>query len=144
MDYRDRIISDIARDDCKQICRKVIFALQRMTEGLGSGEDSPLKNIWDEVCVQVKFQESIDWGLYLDTVRTIVSFEVGRFDARRKQAIWLQTRSGIDWYIENDDQEQTPGYCDEDITEYILNDFVLTGALNWRNKRIEKYLESFY
>ena len=144
MDYRDRIISDIAKADCTQICRKVILALQKMTEGMQSGDDSPLKNIWDEVCAQVQFQKSIFWDLYLDTIRAIIVFEVERLDARRKPAIWLQTREGMDWEIDNDDDQQAPRYCDDDITEHILCDVVLTRAANWSNKRIEKYLESSY
>ncbi len=132
MDYRDRIISDIAKADCAQICRKVILALPKMTDGIQSGDNSPLKNIWDEVCVQVRYHQSAFWDLYLYTIRTIIVSEVERFEARRKPAIWLQTREGMEWEINNDDDQQAPGYCDDDITEHILCDVVLTRSAFWR------------
>ncbi len=103
MDYRDNIISDIAEAECKHVCRKVIRALQRTTEGMQTGDDTPLKNIWEEVCVQIQFYQSVFWGLYLHTIGTIIWAEVECF---------------------------------------ILNDYVLSEALNWSNKRIEKYIES--
>ena len=42
IDYRDRMISDIARREARRISRKVILSLQRMTEGLQSGDDTRL------------------------------------------------------------------------------------------------------
>src|SRR5262245_17782809 len=142
MDYRDEIISEIAKVECERICRGVIHALQRMTDGMQSGDDTPLKNIWDEVCVQVQLQQSFFWDLYLDTIRLVIRPAVQTLDVSRKQAIWLQTSYGIDWVIENDGPE-VPPFCEDDIDDYILNDFVLSKAADWRNKRIEEYLESF-
>jgi hypothetical protein len=142
MDYRNKIISDIAERECKRICRKVILLLQKMTEGLHSGDDSPLRNIWDEVCVQVQFQESVYWDVYLDTIRTIISPAVEALDVSSKQAIWLQTSGGMDWEAETEDEndhQQVPSCSVADITEYILNDFVLARAVNWTNQRIERY-----
>ena len=49
----DKILAEIARKACERISRKVILAIQKMTEGRLSGDDSGLKNLWDEVCCQV-------------------------------------------------------------------------------------------
>ena len=43
MDYRDSIVVDIAQMECSRITRKAILALQKMTEGMQSGDDTPLK-----------------------------------------------------------------------------------------------------
>ena len=54
MNPRDKIISRLADLECKRVSRKVIRNLQRLTEGMQSGDDSVLANVWDEVCVQVR------------------------------------------------------------------------------------------
>jgi len=59
MDYRDNLIEEIASIESKRIVRRVIQFLQQMTEGRLSGDDSGLRNVWDEVCVQVRGQESV-------------------------------------------------------------------------------------
>jgi len=111
-----------------------------MTEGMQSGDDSPLKNVWDEICVQVQGEESIMFDAYLDTIRSFIQDEVKKLDIQTKQVIWLQTNEGIDWEEDNSNQD-SPIYCEDDIAEYILQRFVLPEAANWNNKRIEKYLE---
>ncbi|MBS3948993.1 MAG: hypothetical protein KGZ57_11990 [Dethiobacter sp.] len=53
MNYKDKIISDIAESACEIIAKKVIRKLQQLKDML-SGDDTPLKNVWDEICVQVQ------------------------------------------------------------------------------------------
>ncbi|WP_080879233.1 hypothetical protein [Nitrospira sp. ND1] len=142
MNYRDNIIADLARSECETLSRKVIRSLTKMTDGMQSGDDTPLKNIWDEICVQVQGQESVMWDAYLDTIESLILGELVGLDSATKQAIWLQTDDGTDWSVENEDQDgqDVPIVC-EDIAKYILDGFVLLAATNWTNKRIEKYLE---
>jgi hypothetical protein len=105
-----------------------------------SGDDTPLKNVWEEICVQVQGEESIMWDAYTDTTASLIQNEVKRLDIQTKQVIWLQTEEGIDWE-EDYKNQNAPVYCEDDIAEYILQRFVLSVATNWTNKRIEKYLE---
>jgi hypothetical protein len=142
MNYRDKIISDLAEAECKNFSRRIIQTLTKMTNGMQSGDDTPLKNIWDEICVQVQDEKSGMWDHYLDTIQSLILGEVVGLDAATKQAIWLQTEEGMDWQFENEDQEvqEVSGVC-EDIARYILDNFVLSAAADWSNKRIEKYLE---
>jgi len=114
-----------------------------MTSEMQSGDDSCLKNVWDEVCVQVQGQESTVWDAYLDTIRQLISAYLDELDVELKRAIWLQTDAGIDWAT-NEDQEDTREHDiplpddTEDITEHILAD-VLSSAADWTNARIERY-----
>lgn len=145
MNYRDKIISDLAEAACKRLSQKVIGFLTKMTDRMQSGDDTPLKNIWDEICVQVQDEKSGMWDHYLDSIQPIILGVVVELDAATKQAIWLQTDEGIDWKLDNEDQEdqedqKVPIVC-EDIAKYILDGFVLSAAGDWTNKRIEKYLE---
>jgi len=142
MTYRDKIISDLAEAECKSLSRKVIRSLTKRTDGMQSGDGTFLKNIWDEICVQVQGEESAMWDDYLDTIESLIFGEVAGLDTATKQAIWLQTDEGIDWKFDNENNEdqKVPIDC-EDIAKYILDGFVLSAAADWTNKRIEKYLE---
>lgn len=51
MNYRDKIILDIAESACETIAKKVIRKFQQ-SKDMMSGDDTLLKNVWDEICVQ--------------------------------------------------------------------------------------------
>ena len=112
-----------------------------------SEDDSLLKNFWDEVCVQAQFEESYMWDAYLDTISRFINNEIQKLKQFVLEAIFLQTDAGMDWQLEiedelseNENQESIP-VCDEDITEYILQNYVLSDAMDYTNKRIRKYFE---
>ena len=140
MDYRDGIIKDIARRECKRISQKTILTLQKMKDGMQSGEDSPLQNIWDEVCVQVQSDYSVMWSAYADTIEGIIQCDVDLLDPPTKKAIWLQTEGYTDW-DEEDDAESVP-WSDEDIVRYILRAYVLSDAADWHNEGLSVILIS--
>lgn len=160
IDYRDEIITSIAETACNKLTKKVIRELQGMTKDLLSGEDSGLKNIWDEICVQVRFEHSIYWGVYLNVIETIIGSELDKRDLTIRTAIWLQSDEGRTWAEEEDDyqdykedpdyheyrnRESTkPDVNDFETSYYILHNYVLSAADNWTNKRIEDYLSSYY
>ena len=144
LDYRDNIIAGIAKTECLKISRKIIRTLQRMTDGMQSGDDTPLKNIWEEICVQVQHEESVMWDVYLSTVSQIILPEVEKLDTHIKQAIWLQTYEGMDWEDEVADDEEgrkIAPFSEEDITQHILHSYILSRAGEWNNKRIEQFLD---
>lgn len=97
MDYRDRIVLEIAERESERLCREIIHILKQMTEGMQSSDDSPLESVWDEVCVQVQSQESATWEFYLETIRDILADEVEKLAGPEKQSIWLQADEGIRW-----------------------------------------------
>ncbi len=84
INYKDKIISGISENVCKKVSAKVIRILQKMTEGLLTGDDTPLKNIWDEICVQVQDQESCYWDNYLETISTFIETEVTKLNNTTK------------------------------------------------------------
>jgi hypothetical protein len=138
MDPRDRVISSIADPECQRISRKVIRSLQGMTEGMQSGDDTCLKNLWDEVCVQVQGEESFIWDLYLDTIKSIITGYLPELDGALKQAIWLQTPNGMEW--EPTEEEKEVPYSEDDISEHILSEYLLASAGSWSNDRIKTYI----
>lgn len=143
-DYRDNIIAGIAKIECLKTSRKIIRALQKMKNGMQSGEGTPLKNIWEEICVQVQYEESVMWDAYLSTVCQIILPEVEKLDDCIKQAIWLQTDEGMEWEDEvadDDEVQKIAPFSGEDITQHILHSYILLRAGEWNNKRIEQFLD---
>ena len=77
--------------------------------------------LWNEICVQIQFRQSMFYGAYLVTIRTTISRKIERVDEHLKQAIWLQTNQGFDWKYDNKESEDdVPPFWDGDIAEYIL------------------------
>jgi len=140
MSHYEKIVSDLADSTCERVSNRVIRALVAMTRGADSGEPSILRNVWDEVCVQVQHEPSIYWEDYLRLVNSLSVNEVSSLELMEKQAVWLQTRDGGDWSIDNEDKEDVPT-SDDDIAQYIVNDYVLFKAGGWTNHRIERFLE---
>jgi len=138
--YRDKIIKEIAQDHCRKISGKVIRKFKKMKEGMQSGDDTPLKNIWDEICVQVQGEESVFYDIYQYMIRSSIQYEVENLKDEIKQAIWLQTDRGFEWEY-GDESHAEATCCEEDITDHIFYKFVLSAAGDWTNKRIEKFLE---
>ena len=58
---------------------------------------------------------------------------------KTRKAIWIQTDQYFDWQ-DDDNKHDALIYCEVDIIEYILHDYFLRQAVEWKNKRIESYL----
>jgi len=148
MEYRNNIIMSVAEKGCKKVSNKVAGELRKITDGMQSGANSPLKNIWDEVCVQVQGKKSALWEYYLYVIRNLIELELKSMDSETAQAIWLQTDQGADWDMDTESKiqndEEVPEKMEvneDDIVEFILNEYVLKTAAGWKNKRIEKFLD---
>ena len=140
MDERDRIIEWLADQECKRIVGKIRRALQGMTEGRQSGDDSGLANLWDEVCMQRQVQESGRWEWYMDINRDLIERQVNALSLEQTEAIWLQTENGFGWDFDENEPLDLE-YSQDDIVDHIL-DQVLTLADNWNNRRIESYINA--
>lgn len=104
MDERDQIVEWVADTECKRIAAKVRRELQRMTEGMQSGDDSPLANLWDEVCVQMQQELSYVWEDYEDIMEGLIGKHTAALNPRAGCAIWLQTEQGSEWAGERQDE----------------------------------------
>lgn len=52
------IVRALAHALCQRLTRRLIKQLQKMTDALHSGDGSGLQNAWDEICVQVQYEQS--------------------------------------------------------------------------------------
>lgn len=138
------ILREFARDIAERISRKTISALQKITDTL-SGEDSELNNAWDEICVQVQSEQSFFWDAYDETVQSFVSAYVEELKPHEKSALWFQTEQGWDWLYEpEEEREENPPVLMEDITQYIVHEYVYVKAGSWTNERIRAYTDRQY
>ena len=134
------MVGAIAEDTAKRVTRRAILAFQRMTDCLGSGECSGLKNVWEEICVQVQFEHSMMWETYEEAARALLAGEVELPKRYEREAIWLQSEQGQDWECEYEtDREPNPVFND-DIVQYLWQECLLQEAGRWSNARIRAYL----
>jgi len=140
-----RFIDALARPIRERLIRNTIVCLQRMEPA--SGEDSVLANVWDEICVQVQYEESALWDAYLETVGQIVAHDVDRLSAFETEALWLCTEPGDDgWYLRDDtadprDAAPPAPVNVRDVVDQIVS-AICDRAADWSNPRVRKFLES--
>jgi hypothetical protein len=109
-----------------------------------TASDSELRNPWDEICVQVQFEESFVWHAYEETITAFLAGEVHQLRQFERDAIWLRTEAGTAWDCDDDPHKPAePPTCDPDITDYILHKYLITAAESWSNSRIRAYLERY-
>ena len=134
------IVREVAGVACARIARKTIADLKRM-KGTLSGDDSELKTTWDEICVQVQDEHSVNWDEYEKTVRSVVSTYAGELVPYEREAIWLQTKSGIEWDSDDLESREDSPVFDDEIVDYITTEHVYAEADRFSNSRIRDFLD---
>jgi hypothetical protein len=134
------VVESLAQEASLRITRKTISFLHQLKVTL-SGGDSGLKTTWDEICAQVQYEESHFWDAYDETVRDIVRGFITELPIHEQEAIWLQTKAGINWGIEEPEDRDVYPICDDDIVEYLTREFVYAEAGRWSNSRIRAFIE---
>lgn len=133
-------MTESAATVAKRVARRAIRALTEMRERCRLlGDDSGLVNVWEEICVQVQFQESVFWGAYDRTAWDIVYGEVKGLPQPVLTALWLETVPGEDWLCDQDDPVGAAPYRVEDVVEHVMG-ILYTMAGDWSNRRIRAYL----
>ena len=134
------VLRKFADEIAERITRKTISDLQGIKESL-SGDDSGLENCWDEICVQFQSEASICWDVYEEVIHVSVMAHLEDLKEHEKIALWFQTDEGWDWLYDNpDEKNESPPVFNEDIKQYIVQEYVYQEAGNWSNKRIRGFL----
>jgi hypothetical protein len=85
---------------------EVVQAVEALDQTMmQSGDDSPLKNVWEEFVVQIKEGESILFDAYEETIRAICSTPTQALTATEIDILWLWSEG----YVE----------CDPDVEDSI-------------------------
>ena len=134
------VVRELADQICRRLTRRVIATLQKLNNGLLSGEDSGLENTWDEICAQLQFEAAFTWEAYDQTVKGLPESAVEILPPHEREAIWLQTPAAAHWDCEDESLQSYP-VLNEEIVEYLVNEYIYSEASKWSNRRIRTYLE---
>ena len=96
-----------------------------------SGDDSGLTNVWEEVCVQVQFEQSVAWDAYLQVIEGLAEGYVADLKKHELDALWLATPAGEDWSCEDEEERGPFNPITDDIVRYVV-DAVLSKACKRR------------
>ena len=140
MNIYERLVDTRAKEITEKLFPKIIRDLLAIKIVL-SGDDSPLKNTWDEICVQMQDEKFILWEPYQNTIEGVIQSRINELPHYDLCAIWLQTNQGLDYYLEYEEDEIT--YDQQDIIDYLCH-VLLSKAGDWSNPRIREYIESQY
>lgn len=135
------VVRALADQVCRRLTRRMIATLQKLNNGLLSGEDSGLKNAWDEICAQLQFEQAFSWDVYDETVKGLVASDVEKLLPHEREAIWLQTTAAGDWDCEDESRRQPYPVSNEEVVDYVVNEYIYSEAGNWSNQRIRSYLD---
>ncbi len=105
-----------------------------------SGQDSGLKTVWDEICVQCQVDRFLDWDAYEMTIHAIIDGTVEKLSHDKQVDLWLLTESGWDWLYDQEDDQTRPDIVLSDITD-LLRQRLLEAAGDYSNQRIRAYVE---
>jgi hypothetical protein len=135
------IVYELSEQLYQRLTRKLITTLQKLDSGGMSGDDSPLRNVWDEICVQIQHESSIFWDTYDDTVRGLAEAEVAQLSPYEREAMWLRTPEWDDWDCEDESDRDPYPVANDDIARYLMTEYLYEEAGNWSNPRIRQYLD---
>lgn len=142
----EKLVWEYAEAAATVVAEKAVAGLSKCSVTL-SGDDSGLRNAWEEVCVQVQGEESFFWDTYQQFMHDIVLAELEKMPNRDLVAMWLQTDAGWDWHsdfeYEHEDRERgtpTAPYGLSDIADFIVEDRLLSMAETYSNRNIRAYL----
>ena len=153
--FKDRLLAKFAETFCRRIANCVRRELQSWDDNsMMSGDDSGLKNLWDEICVQVQREESIFWDMYVEIIDSCIERQASKLKPHELMAVWWQkedleddveslsiTKTSEDdepWDLEDN------SYLMEEIVTYIREVYVIQDAANYSNKAITEYLDRGY
>jgi hypothetical protein len=137
------VVRELANDILQRLVRATIRGLRTLPAGL-SGDDSGLKNVWDEICVQVQTSQSIHWEDYERTVWDLASGYVSKLKDIEKAALWLQTSEGEDWQLDDwEDRDPNAAIDDREIIQMVV-DQLYADADDFTSDRVRKYVENTY
>jgi hypothetical protein len=139
--YEWIVLGKFADEICNRVSHRVIRHLRTNLATL-SGDDSPLKNAWEEICVQVQFEQSIYWNVYVETIDLEIEGEMEQLQEHELAAIWFQTSEGEDWGFTDGDDRVEP-HIDRQAVAAVIRDHVLSEANSYTNLRIRKYIDRF-
>ncbi|MEQ1904629.1 MAG: hypothetical protein ABL888_10615 [Pirellulaceae bacterium] len=124
-----------------RICNRVVRYVRSITSTT-SGEDSPLRNAWEEICAQVQSEEWLNWEVFESVVDQAIEEEVNELPEHELAAIWFQTEEGQDWGFADAENRKEPN-IDRQVVVALIRNRVFSKASDHTNVRIQKWLDRY-
>ena len=108
--------------------------------------DTGLINEWEEVCVIIEDGNSALYDPCIEFLDSVIGMHLEGKGLAEWQltAVWIQTAEGDEWLQKKDKDDQINFAFDlRNIVTHIRDEYLVPAALNFSNKRIEKYKEAF-
>ena len=146
MRIEEQIVAAFANKISDQIITGVTRALKKMNSDreMLSG-NSGLKNVWEEICVQVQGEESFYWSAYIQVMESLLRSSLQRLRPHEQIALWAVTEEGWDYiydcHADDVDLSVVPVSQNESLNK--LRGELISNAANYENARISKFLERF-
>ena len=123
-----------------QISSRVIEQLESVNEDnfLLSGDDSGLKNTWEEICVQAQGEGSFHWNVYEEVIGNFIVSELEKQPAAIQ--ILLSYVGSIDSEFEYREDED-PYVIFQEAAIKEVTDHIMMTAGYYENENISRYLD---
>lgn len=142
MRIEQHIVATWASQLTDKITSDAINALQQMDSDEMLSGDSGLKNVWEEICVQVQGEQSFFWETYIETMESLLAGNVELLDQGSHLALWAITDEG--WNFLYDHHADDEGSVDVPINEeeivVMLMDKLLSKAADYESPSITRFL----
>lgn len=143
MHIERHIVTMLASKLSDNLFKDAIKELKEMSpQEMLSGEDSCLKNVWEEICVQVQDERSGFWDVYEETIDGLLAIKIEALDSNERLALWLTTDTGRDYIDDHHGDEKNTLDIPVDTYEIIvmLKDNLLSAAADYESSSISRFL----
>lgn len=142
MRIEQHIVSAWAEQLAGKLIQDAIEALQKMDSAEMLSGDSGLKNVWEEICVQVQGEQSFFWDTYVETMEGLLEGYAELLNPDARMALWAVTDQGWDYIADHhaDDQGAAQAPVDMHAIVDMLRDKLLAAAADFSNQRVERFL----
>lgn len=129
-----KILSQLIDKYIQTIVNKVVYQIRRVPkEAMISGDDSGLKNMWDELCVQVQDEHFQNWNLLDDLIENICEDKYKELPDPILYAMSLKA-------CELNDVTFEPDTVSPELIVEMLKEKVYEYAMNYENRQIREYI----
>lgn len=138
MKVYQELSKQVAYDARRRVAERATRELRKMPAGL-SGDDSGLRTIWEEFCVQVQGEESFFWDFDVETVKLAIAGALVNVRRLEMIAMWLECEGAWHWLAENDEGSALPGVFQPDVVDWVYES-VWQLADGSRHPRVVRHL----
>lgn len=136
------ILYNLKEYHTNKICEKVIRILKQLKgDSLLEASDHGLKNTWEEICVQLQYEESMFWDAYDETVEQTINFIFKKVDAEILK--FLSIMNDDEFHITEKDSFMYGNYAYSlDSACNVVKQEVYNQARIYTTNNIKRYLDN--